>query len=80
MEERNKKISDNKLTNYFKSLENESVLFQDSKKFKIKFIRQLKTAPPIFLFFTNMDVSKKKNIKNLLRKKSGKNLVLLVLP
>ncbi len=69
MEERNKKISDNKLTNYFKSLEGESVLFADSKKFKIKFMRQLKTAPPIFLLFTNMDVSKKKNIKKFVEKK-----------
>jgi GTPase len=69
MEERNKKISDNKLTNYFKSLEDESVLFADSKKFKIKFMRQLKTAPPIFLLFTNMDVSKKKNIKKFVEKK-----------
>ncbi len=69
MEERNKKISDNKLTNYFKGLEEESFVFSDSKKFKIKFMRQLKTAPPIFLLFTNMDVSKKKNIKKFVEKK-----------
>ncbi len=75
LEERNKKISDNKLNTLFKELESKNVLNVKGKKFKIKFIRQVRTSPPGFLIFANMDISKKSNIKRYieynLREKFG---------
>jgi GTP-binding protein len=66
MEERGKKISDSKLTNLFKELEGQSILYWKGKKFRIKFMRQTKTSPPIFLVFSNMDIRKKTSIKRFI--------------
>jgi GTPase len=75
IEERNKKISDNKLIELFKELEQESAIYWKERKFKIKFIKQIKTSPPLFFVFSNMDISKKTNIKrfieNNIREKFG---------
>jgi GTPase len=75
LDERNKKISDNKLNTLFKELGASSNLNVKGKKFKIKFIRQIRTSPPGFLVFANMDISKKSNIKRYiesnLREKFG---------
>jgi len=75
LEERGKKISEHDLTNYFKDLESKSAIYIKNKKFKIKFVRQIKTSPPYFLVFCNMDVNKKNNvikyIENNLREKYG---------
>ncbi len=76
IEERSKKIPESKLTNFFKDLdrEGEGIYFK-GKKFKVKFIRQLKTSPPLFLIFSNMDVkgrvNLKKYIENNIREKFG---------
>ena len=74
--ERNKKISDNMLTNFFKKLEQEkSGIYFKGKRFKIKFIRQIKTSPPVFLVYSNMDAKRKVNlrryIENNIRDKFG---------
>jgi GTPase len=73
--ERNKKIPDNKLNSLFKELGASSSLNVKGKKFKIKFIRQIRISPPGFLVFANMDISKKSNIKRYiesnLREKFG---------
>jgi GTPase len=75
IEERNKKISDNKLIELFKELEQESAIYWKERKFKIKFIKQIKTSPPLFFVFSNMDINKKTNIKrfieNNIREKFG---------
>ncbi len=74
--ERNKEISESKITNYFKKLdrEKEGIYFK-GKKFKIKFIRQIKTSPPIFLVFTNINAKRRVNleryIENSIREKFG---------
>ncbi|MBM3705938.1 MAG: ribosome biogenesis GTPase Der [Actinobacteria bacterium] len=77
LEERNKRISDNRLTQLFKDLENESALYSEGKKFKIKFMRQTGQSPPRFLVFSNMDIKNKANIiryiENSLRKEFGFN-------
>jgi len=63
MEERTKKISDKKLTELFKSLAQEKGIFIKGKQFKVKFVRQIKTSPPSFLIFSNLDATKKVNIR-----------------
>jgi GTP-binding protein len=63
MEERTKKISDKKLTELFKSLAQEKGIFIKGKQFKVKFVRQIKTSPPSFLIFCNLDATKKVNIR-----------------
>jgi GTPase len=74
--ERNKIISDNELTNYFKKIEkeNEGIYFK-GKKFKIKFIKQINTSPPFFLVFSNIDARKRVNliryIENSIRREFG---------
>lgn len=74
IEERNKKISDSILTDYFKEQEKGAIYFR-GRKFKIKFIKQIKTSPPLFLIFSNMDARKKVNIsryiENRIREKFG---------
>ncbi|MBM3700607.1 MAG: GTP-binding protein [Actinobacteria bacterium] len=62
LEERHKKITENKLMQLFKDIDNERAVYIKGKKFKIKFIRQIKTSPPGFLVFSNMEVKKKNNI------------------
>lgn len=76
IEERNKKVPDSKLIDLFKKLEQTSPIYIKEKKFKIKFIKQIKTSPPTFLVFSNMeDAGKKTNIKrfieNSLREEYG---------
>lgn len=75
LEERIKKIPDNKLNALFKELEPRSNLYVKGKKFKIKFIRQIRISPPGFLVYSNMDISRKNNIKRYieynLREKFG---------
>jgi GTP-binding protein len=63
MEERTKKISDKKITELFKSLAQEKGIFIKGKQFKVKFARQIKTSPPSFLIFSNMDATRKTNIR-----------------
>ena len=75
LEERQKKIPENKLMQLFKDIDNERAVYIKGKKFKIKFIRQIKTSPPGFLVFSNMEVKKKSNIikfiENSMRDKFG---------
>ncbi len=63
MEERAKKISDKKLTELFKSLTHKKGIFIKGKQFKVKFVRQIKTSPPSFLIFSNLDATRKVNIR-----------------
>lgn len=74
--ERNKKIPDSKLTNFFKELDQKEIgIYFKGKKFKIKFIRQIKISPPVFLIFSNMDAKRRVNIRryieNNIREKFG---------
>ncbi len=74
--ERNKKIPDSKLTNFFKELDQKEIgIYFKGKKFKIKFIRQIKISPPVFLVFSNMDAKRRVNIRryieNNIREKFG---------
>src|SRR3972149_4711517 len=76
MDERKKEISDNMLTGFFKKLDQEETgVFIKGKRFKIKFLRQLKSSPPVFLVYSNMDVKRKSNIiryiENNIRDKFG---------
>ncbi len=75
LEERQKKIPENKLMQLFKDIDNEKAVYIKGKKFKIKFIRQIKTSPPGFLVFSNMEVKKTGNIikfiENNIRNKFG---------
>ncbi|MBU4314012.1 MAG: hypothetical protein KJ821_04380, partial [Actinobacteria bacterium] len=71
-----KKIPDSNLTNFFKELDQKEIgVYFNGKKFKIKFIKQIKTSPPIFLIFSNMDAKRKVNlrkyIENNIREKFG---------
>ena len=66
MEERTKKVSDKKITELFKSLAQEKGIFVKGKQFKVKFARQIKTSPPSFLIFSNMDATKKTNIRRFI--------------
>ncbi|MGM0365466.1 MAG: ribosome biogenesis GTPase Der [Actinomycetota bacterium] len=74
-EERKKKIAENKLMKLFKEAGMESEIYSKGKKFKIKFIKQVRTSPPIFFVFSNINISKKTNIKryieNLIRDNFG---------
>ena len=76
MIERKKEISDNMITGFFKKLDQEETgVFIKGKRFKIKFIRQIKSSPPVFLVYSNMDVKRKVNIaryiENSIRDKFG---------
>jgi GTP-binding protein len=64
--ERLKKIPDRKLIELFKELEKRSSIYSKGKKFRIKFIKQIKTSPPAFLIFSNMDIRGKNNIKRFI--------------
>ncbi|MCJ7665630.1 MAG: ribosome biogenesis GTPase Der, partial [Actinobacteria bacterium] len=63
MEERTKKISDNKLTAFLKDKSQEKAVFIKGKHFKVKFAKQIKSSPPSFLIFSNMDAGRKINIR-----------------
>jgi len=63
MEERTKKISDKKLTELLKVLAQEKGVYIKGKQFKVKFARQIKTSPPSFLIFSNLDANRKVNIR-----------------
>jgi GTP-binding protein len=74
--EREKRIKDSEINSLFKELDQrEEGVYIKGKKFRIKFIRQLKTSPPYFLVFSNMDAAKRINIKryveNNIREKFG---------
>jgi GTPase len=70
VEERNKIIPENKINNFFKKLErDEEGVYLKGKKFKIKFIRQIKTSPPVFLIFSNIDVKKRVNVRRYVENK-----------
>lgn len=76
VKERGKRISESDITNYFKKLEREKEgIYFKGKKFKIKFIRQIKTSPPVFLVFSNINAKKRVNleryIENSIRDKFG---------
>jgi GTP-binding protein len=76
IDERNKSVSENKLNSLFKELEKESEgIYYKGKRFKVKFARQIKTSPPVFLIFSNMDAKRKANIvryvENNIRKNFG---------
>jgi len=66
LEERNKRVTDNKLMQLFKGLEQEKAIYLKEKKFKIKFIRQIRVSPPGFLVFSNMDIKKKDHVKRFI--------------
>ena len=63
MKERNIKISDNKLTALFKDKSQETGVYIKGKHFKVKFAKQIRTSPPSFLIFSNLDVSRKVNVR-----------------
>ncbi len=74
--ERKKIIPDSELTNFFKKKEREEEgIYIKGRRFKIKFIRQIKTAPPVFLVFSNIDIGKRVNVRryveNRIREKFG---------
>jgi GTP-binding protein len=76
IKERKKRVKDSELNSLFKELEQkEEGIFISGRKFRIKFIRQLKDSPPYFLVFSNTDASRRKNIKkyieNNIREKFG---------
>jgi len=76
IKERNKRISESEITRLFKDLDKDKGgIYVKRKKFKVKFIRQLKTSPPVFLVFSNMDAGRRSNIKkyieNNIREKFG---------
>lgn len=76
MEERKKKVKDSEINNLFKELEQkEKGVFIGGRKFRIKFIRQLKDSPPYFLIFSNTNASRRVNVKkyieNNIREKFG---------
>jgi len=68
LKERSKIIPEKKLMDIFKKKEETSYIYVSGKKYKLKFIKQIGTKPPFFLVFSNMDVSKKTNIKNYIEK------------
>ncbi|MFO7929720.1 MAG: ribosome biogenesis GTPase Der [Candidatus Humimicrobiaceae bacterium] len=64
--ERNKQVTENKLMKLFKEIDPESAVYWKGKKFRIKFIKQVKTSPPIFYVFANMNIRRKNNIKKFM--------------
>jgi len=63
LSERLKKITDKNLIELFKKLDDKSSIYSKGKKFKIKFIKQIRVAPPGFLVISNMNIWKKNNIR-----------------
>lgn len=63
MVERAKKIPDKKITELFKSLAVKKGIYIKGKQFKVKFARQIRTSPPSFLIFSNLDATRKINIR-----------------
>jgi len=66
IEERVKKVSDKDLTEILKKICSEKPVFIKGKQFKVKFARQVGTSPPYFLIFSNMDATRKTNIKRFI--------------
>ena len=73
IKERNRKVTESKLIKLFRELEQERPVYWKSKKFRIKFIKQLKNNPPYFLVFSNMDIRKKTNIIRFIENNIRKN-------
>ena len=71
--ERNTKIPDNRLIELFKGLENSKPVYSGRKKFKIKFLKQIRISPPGFFVFSNMDISKKTSIKRYIENNIREN-------
>lgn len=71
--ERRKTVSENKLMAVFSKKDQSSFVYSDGKKYKLKFIRQAGSNPPYFIVFSNMDISKKTNIKNFIQKTLREN-------
>ena len=63
MAERAINVSDNKLTAMLKKVCLENGVYVKGKQFRVKFARQTTVSPPSFLVFSNMDISKKTNVK-----------------
>lgn len=66
IEERNKRVPEAKLNSAFTALSDVEGIYSGGKKLKIKFIKQIKTSPPGFIIFSNMDISRKNNIKRFI--------------
>ena len=73
IEERTRKIPDNKLLKLFKDTENDRAVYSRGKKFKIKFMKQIRISPPGFFVFSNMDIRKKTNIKKYIENSIREN-------
>jgi len=73
IKERNRKVTESKLIKLFRELEQQRPVYWKSKKFRIKFIKQLKNNPPYFLVFSNMDIRKKTNIIRFIENNIRKN-------
>ena len=58
IEERNKRVPEAKLNSVFTALSDVEGIYSGGKKLKIKFIKQIKTSPPGFIIFSNMDISR----------------------
>ncbi|MCL6088064.1 MAG: ribosome biogenesis GTPase Der [Actinobacteria bacterium] len=71
--ERRKTVNENKLMAVFSKKDQSSFIYSDGKKYKLKFIRQAGSNPPYFIVFSNMDISKKTNIKNFIQKTLREN-------
>ena len=80
LDERNKLIAENKLMNIFKEKEISSPIYINRKKYKLKFIKQIGTNPPYFIVFSNMDISRKTNVKNYIEKTIRDNFSFLGTP
>ena len=80
LEERGKKIPDNKIMELFKKIETKDAIYLKGKKFKIKFIKQFKQSPPGFIVFSNMDISRKTNIKRYIESNIRKNFGFIATP
>ncbi|MCE5330402.1 ribosome biogenesis GTPase Der [bacterium] len=73
LSERSKSVNENNLMVVFKEKEEKSFIYKDSKKYKLKFIKQIGSNPPYFIVFSNMDISKNTNIKNFIEKTIREN-------
>jgi len=73
IKERNRKVTESKLIKLFRELEQQRPVYWKTKKFRIKFIKQLKNNPPYFLVFSNMDIRKKTNIIRFIENNIRKN-------